>query len=363
MSTTAIIGAIVFLTLLAVTVALVWAWHEVTKIAPSAAPKLTYALTESLPTEDGAFIELRRLPPPATLAPDLPPVLCVHGIGIDHHNNDMFETRSVARHLMRRGRDVWLLTLRSGVRGALRRSSLVTFDRMARHDVPLAIAEVLKRTGAHRLDYVGFSMGGMLAYAALPSVVPRGSVRRVAIMGSPGRVDVPDAATRLLSRMAPAFLVPDAPLEPVSRLVGRVAGRLRTPIHHRIINPANMAPEDYPVALATISTIPRALLADFARFVRSGAVTFEGHPILPALGDLDIPVTFVAGESDRIAQPEHVRAAHDAWGKNVPGVQKSFWIAGPAGGTEHAYGHGDLAMGVRVEAEVLQRIGDFLAAP
>jgi pimeloyl-ACP methyl ester carboxylesterase len=358
---TAFVGLSLLVTFAIIVIAIVVSWHEVTRVAPRSSPGRTYSLTEILATEDGAFIELRRLPAPVEPV-DLPPVLCVHGIGIDHHNNDMFEDRSVARHLHRRGRDVWLLTLRSGVRGTLRRNALTTFDRMARYDLPLAVREVLERTKSAQLDYVGFSMGGMLAYAALPSAIPKGSVRRVAIMGSPGRVDVADAPTRWLAKLTPIWMVPEAPLEPLSRLVGRVAGILRTPIHHRVINPDNMAPGDYRAALATISTIPRPLLADFARFVRTGEVTFEGKSVLAALADLDVPVHFVAGSRDRIAQPDHVKAAHDAWGSNGT-VEKVFWIAGPESGAEHAYGHGDLAMGVRVDVEVLQRIGDFLSRP
>ena len=337
MSVTLIVGIILFGILALVVVALVLSWREVMQVAPSAAPQLSYALTETLRTEDGAYIELRRLPVPGQLAPHLPPVLCVHGIGIDHHNNDMFENRSVARHLSRRGRDVWLLTLRSGVRSSLRRSALTTFDRMARYDLPLA--------------------------AALPELIPQGKVRRVVIMGSPGKVDVYDAPARLLAKMTPLWLIPEAPLQPMSRLVGRVAGRLRTPVHHRIINPENMAPSDYPTALATISTIPRALLSDFARFVRTGTLTFEGRPVLDALAGLEIPVQFVAGEEDRIAPPDHVRAAYEAWGRERPHVEKSFWVAGRASGAAFGYGHGDLAMGVRVDTEVLGRLGDFLALP
>lgn len=353
-------GAILFGIFALIVAVMIVAWREIVRVGPSSAPRLAYAFTEVLRTEDGAFIELRRLPAPSPAAP-LPPVLCVHGIGIDHHNNDMFEDRSLARHLNRKGRDVWLLTLRSGVRGGVRRPSLTTFDRMARYDLPLAVREVLARTQATELDYVGFSMGGMLAYAALPALVPSGSVRRVAIMGSPGRVDAPDAPTRLLARLAPAWLVPDAPLEPMSRLVGRVAGRLRTPLHRRIINPDNMNAGDYPIALATISTIPRPLLADFARFVRTGVVSFEGTPILEALGDVTLPVHFVAGAADNIARPDQVRAAFDAWGARVAGIDKTFWIAGRSSGAAHDYGHGDLAMGVRVDAEVLGRVSDFLS--
>ena len=45
----------------------------------------------------------------------LPPVLLVHGVGANHRNNDLHPDFSLARHLAALGRDVWLLTLRSGL--------------------------------------------------------------------------------------------------------------------------------------------------------------------------------------------------------------------------------------------------------
>src|SRR5262245_44496786 len=76
--------------------------------------ELPYALIERIQTPDGAFIELRRLPKPSsTLA--LPPILIVHGLGANHRNNDLSADLSLARHLSKAGRDVWLLTLRSGI--------------------------------------------------------------------------------------------------------------------------------------------------------------------------------------------------------------------------------------------------------
>ena len=95
----------------------------------------------------------------------------------------------------------------------------------------------------------------------------------------------------------------------------------------------------------------------------TGTLTFEGRPVLDALAGLEIPVQFVAGEEDRIAPPDHVRAAYEAWGRERPHVEKSFWVAGRASGAAFGYGHGDLAMGVRVDTEVLGRLGDFLALP
>jgi polyhydroxyalkanoate synthase len=336
------------------------AWREIRIVAPRARPRLRYAEAHRLETEDGASIELRRLPPPTDPA-RLPPVLCVHGIGIDHHNVDMFEDRSIARHLQRRGRDVWLLTLRSGVRAPHRRAARTSFDRMARHDVPLAIREVLARTGAPELDYLGFSMGGMLAYAALGCVLPRGLVARVAIMGSPGIVVAPEPISHVLAHITPALLVPHLPLESVCRLLARPASWLITPIHARIVHPPNMARGDYRTALSTIASIPRPLLRDFQRFVRHGGeLRFEGKAVLAALRGLDVPLHVVAGERDHVAPPAAVKAAFDAWGSDRPGVDKAFWVAGTKSGARHGYGHGDLAMGLRVDAEVLARVADFL---
>ena len=336
------------------------AWREIRVVALRARPRLPYAEEHRLETEDGASIELRRLPP-AAVPSRLPPVLCVHGIGIDHHNVDMFDDRSIARHLQRRGRDVWLLTLRSGVRAPHRRAAATSFDRMARHDVPLAIREVLTRTGAPELDYLGFSMGGMLAYASLGCVLPRGLVARVAIMGSPGIVMPPEPISRFLAHVTPTFLVPHLPLESICRLLARPASWLITPIHARIVHPPNMAHSDYRTAMATIASIPRPLLRDFQRFVRHGGeLRFEGQPVLAALSKLDLPLHVVAGERDHVAPPIAVKAAFDAWGSAASSVDKTFWIAGTESGARYGYGHGDLAMGLRVEAEVLARVGDFL---
>ena len=71
-----------------------------------------YAEHERLRTADGSAIELRRLTPPAM--PSLPPVLLVHGVAANHRNVDLQPDRSLARYLHARGRDVWLVMLRSG---------------------------------------------------------------------------------------------------------------------------------------------------------------------------------------------------------------------------------------------------------
>lgn len=73
---------------------------------------LPYAETHRIATADKSAIELRRITQP--VAQVLPPVLLVHGIAINHRNMDTHPDYSLARALAKTGRDVWLLTLRSG---------------------------------------------------------------------------------------------------------------------------------------------------------------------------------------------------------------------------------------------------------
>ena len=65
-------------------------------------------------TADGSAIELRRVPVPEGVERAGPPALLVHGLALNHRNHDMLEDLSLARYMAKRGRDVWLLTLRSG---------------------------------------------------------------------------------------------------------------------------------------------------------------------------------------------------------------------------------------------------------
>jgi polyhydroxyalkanoate synthase subunit PhaC len=356
-----VLGAIALL--LAATWLHLWFWTRRLE------PRLRYALVETLATEDGSAIELRRIGPSDVADVDrapasgetllghetpLPPVLLVHGIGIDHRNVDMFDGRSLARALAGRGRDVWLLTLRSGRVLGLRAQSQVTFERMARHDVPLAFREVLRRTGATELDYLGFSMGGMLLYAglAIGTLTPR-ELRRVAILGSPGRVLSYWRVVSAAARLWPDFLMPVGVLSLPSRLVAFIAGHLpATPIHTTIIQPSQLSARDVGAALTTIRDIPRPLLGDFARFMRSGKLEVGGIDVLAALATLRIPAVFVAGAGDRIASPEAVRAGFEAWGAAHPDAPKWFHNVGRAGGAKADYGHGDLAFGIHAPVDV-----------
>lgn len=324
---------------------------------------LEYTFAEELTAEDGGVIELRRVPIPegATEQP-LPPVLLVHGLAANHRNQDVHPDYSLARYLATLGRDVWLLTLRSGRRPQSRKArARLRFEAMARYDLPLAFATIRERTRKPALDYVGFSMGGMLLYAAIGRSVPAASVRRAVIVGSPGFVAV-SRWLRPLLRLLPRALIPTLRLRLGARAIAFASEWFRTPLHRMVCNPLNVSPGITRAALVNvIEDIPAALHADFTEWASNGGeIRAGGEPALAGLAEIQTPALFMAGTADRIAPISAVRAAFDAWGKRHPRVPKRFVVVGRDFGHHEDYGHGDLVLGAHVGVDLFEPIARFL---
>ncbi len=334
-------------------------WHYVYWLRRYGLPA-EYAERHDLATADGVPITLHRLTPPP--APDKPPILLVHGIAANHRNVDAEPDRSLARFLSSHGRDVWLLTLRSAQTGLSRaQKKKLTFAAMVRHDLPEALSFVLGRTRASTVDYVGFSMGGMLLYAALGRTVPAERISRAAFIGSPGRVAPPFRFLRVFRRL-PRWLLPPLWLRLGARMVAFVVELFRTPVHRYIYNPDNVERGSTSRALVNlIEDVPAALGAEFTDWSLSdGAVRFDGQDVLEGLAHVRTPAVFFAGARDRIAAPEAVREAWAAWGRAEADVDKSLVVLGRASGAEHDYAHGDLAIGRNIARDLFGPIEEFL---
>lgn len=325
---------------------------------------LEYDLEQTIELPDGVRCELRRLQP-AEPEPALPPVLLVHGIAINHRNMDIAHGYSLARILRDAGQDVWLLTLRCGLEDQRRMERRrTTFSAMVENDVPVAVAEVRRRTGAAQIDYIGFSMGGMLLYATLARTVSVSAIRKVVIIGSPGRVSIP---IPLLSRIRglPMWIAPPFPFRIPGRLFAFASEWLFTPLHRISYNPDNTARGITRLTLINaIRDVPAALNREFGRWAMSdGQIRVNGQRVLDEIASVRTPVRFFAGSVDRLAPPRSVQFACDAWGSDHDGVDKALTVFGVAQGHAIDYGHGDLAIGAHAPAEVFPPILRFLHAP
>ena len=320
---------------------------------------LSYASEEVLRMPDGGTIMLRRLAPSAPSSE--PPVLLVHGIAVNHRNNDAFPDHSFARFLHEKGRDVWLLTLRSG------RTQFVpvkrqrkAFKAMRDYDLPRAVHTVLERTGAQQLDLSCYSMGGMVLYAALGRTLEASLLRRVLVFASPGHVRPLGILT--WAKFLPRVLTPAVPMRLFMRTIAFAHAVLPEAPLTVFYNPRNVPARFARACMMDLfEDIPGALGADFVRWsADEGKVCVDGEPILPALGSVGVPVCFFAGTGDLLAPPQLVRAAHDAWGAHVPGLERHFVLRGRGLGAREEYGHGDFAFGTHAREEVFEPALAFL---
>ncbi len=314
-------------------------------------------------SSDGSAFELRRLKPSEPAA-DLPPVMLVHGIAINHRNLDPDERLSLARQLRADGRDVWLLTLRCGRPdlsfGEIRKAS---FEALASRDVPEAAQEVLRRSGHKQLDYIGFSMGGILLYATLGRSLPSEWLRKVVILGSPARVRIIVPGFGWMCRLPGWFYFWNAPLRPLSQMTAFAAEWFDTPIHRLSVHLPN-ARRGYVQVFMTdaVQSIPAPLLRDFGLWAyRDGVIRLaDGLDVLQGLRAATQPLLMIAGSRDRLAPPSALQPAFDAWGADRDGVEKSLRVVGKRHGHPDDYGHADLAIGERCEAEVNPAVREFL---
>jgi len=331
-----------------------WLWVRRISLA------MPYDLLVRIPTPDGSAFDLRRILPRKNSK--LPPVLLVHGIAINHRNLDAHPDCSLARSLAASGRDTWLLTLRSGRADLTRKESRsVRFSAMAQYDIPLAVAEVLARTAAEQLDYVGFSMGGMLLYATLGRSLPEAQVRRAVILGSPARV-APIVPLGHLVLALPIWLMPAVPLRLIGRLFAFGSEWFRTPMHALTMNLANMAPGMCRITMVdAMSDVPFALAVEFGQWAyRDGVPRVGERPALQGLETVRVPVHFFVGGGDKLGAPKAVRLAFDAWGRDA-GTQKHWTLLAKSEGFCADYGHTDIAAGRQAPSEVFAPVIAFLA--
>ncbi|WP_345816530.1 alpha/beta fold hydrolase [Paraburkholderia sp. PREW-6R] len=132
---------------------------------PHAEPRLKRALRAPAPqvfyfdTRDGTTLRLTRYVDPRNKAAR--PVLLIHGSGVSSRifSTDLVETNLV-EYLGMSGYDVWLVDLRVSIEMP---SVMIptNVDKVAREDIPAAVARILELTGADNIQVVGHCLGGL----------------------------------------------------------------------------------------------------------------------------------------------------------------------------------------------------------
>jgi len=320
-----------------------------------------------VPTRDGWSIAVHHRPPPEG-AHGMPVVLC-HGMGSNRFNMDGPGRTSLARFLQARGYDVWLLELRGAGRSRRRwRLPPVpyhwSFEDYVHHDVPAALSRVRELTGRDRVLWVGHSLGGMVAYAAL--MTPAADAFAGAVtLASPGMTDVGHDTLDWWLRLRRALVLapPRLPVRALARMgapfAGLIARALPDLVRDWFWHPDNLDLDVVRFMLQRgVEDLPRSLLMEFAEWYetkemsdRYGLFRFADH-----LERIQVPLFVIAGGRDRLTPPEDLRRLVD----RVGSADRSFFVAGHVSGLAHEYSHVDLLLGRHAPDEIYPRIAEWL---
>jgi len=337
-----------------------WYWRG--RLAPRCSPDEEHHLR----TADGWRIGLRRYRPRGEGRRYAEPVILCHGLGANHLNLDWDPPNGLAQYLAEQGRDCWVICLR-GNAGSDRPTFFnelrwgFSFDDYLEHDVPAAIEHVLAATGADQVQWVGHSMGGILAYALGGTEWERHLGGGVVTVASPvGFVNQP--YLRWISKLG-VVLAGGSRIRQrvVTQMLAPFSGFFEPPYADLII-----ASKSIDAAMIrrlqgwVIEDISAGVMGQFNDWVQNDAFRSldRSQDYRERMGRYRVPAFLIAGSRDRMAPPEAVAAAFEWLGS----PDKAMVTLGKEFGQETEYGHGDLLLGRDAPAEVYPRIAAWLDA-
>jgi pimeloyl-ACP methyl ester carboxylesterase len=355
-------GAQALVSLLAfATFALLAAWAWVSLAARALRLPEFFDEVHSVETDDGATIIVARIRPRGARAAE-PPVLLCHGLAMNRRAFALERERCFALALAERGRDVWVLELRGAAEGRARRAMRrATFDHYARHDVPRAIEFVLRSADARELDWVGFSIGGMLGYAHL-GALGGGGVRRLVTIGSPVHFEDHPASRGvavLPMLFAPALWLTRTPFRALSLLAAPLMWTGLPRSLSQGLRAEHYTSESLRRVMANaLADVPTGVSRQFVRWLQHGTFDSEDRAVdyRGGLAKITVPTLIVVGSHDRLATPYAAVDAQQRLGAALVEVQ----IVGTQTGATRDYDHLDLILGRSAIDEVFPSVARWI---
>ncbi|MCC5814648.1 MAG: alpha/beta fold hydrolase [Leptospira sp.] len=317
-------------------------------------------------TEDGWKLSLEHFVPAKGITKKNPVILC-HGLGASRTYYKLNEERSMVQLLLNQGYEVFLLDLRgrysAGNPGLFfgDKTFSYNFDDYVIYDMDAAITEVLKISGKESVNWVGHSMGGMIAYSRIGSYGEK-RIANLVTIGSPFSFSEPNEAIKNMNKMK--SMTPLLPVVPARRLA-RIKAGIRVPIlpDGSVINliywPDNIDLNiQRGMQLTTVNDIAIPEINQFSSWVEKGNIHSNDGKIIYSknLKNIKIPTLLVWGTRDNLAPGMVVRRVYDSIGSK----DKSIHIVGRSQGHSEDYGHTDLIVGRNADKEALFPIVTWL---
>ncbi len=300
------------------------------------------------------------------------PVLLCHGTNCRYRIFDVGDGWGLAPYLARRGIHVFAIDLRGRGRslpdGMARRIHALMRRGWSVHDfidsdLPRAFEFVLRHADVAALDYIGHSMGALIAFELLSSnrdarvrrVVSVAGGDALALLSPPDRAAQPDGEPphldigRLLAPLARS--APYVPLEWGTRLAALSPQGLSPEWYATMLNPENVDRN------ALVHFMARSVVGVSSKKWRSlGALRKRAQESSTPPRDYHHRTLFLSGGGDRVVPPHRVQQTADR-ARHPDNKVVEF---SRAQGYSADFGHLDLLIGKHAPAEVFPEIERWL---
>ena len=353
-------GIMLFLSVLLATLFLfspffVYFWDKIFGVS-DLADQLFYARTD-----DGWKIAMHYHEPENPL-PGAFPIVLSHGILVNKFCLDMDHRHSLAHFLKKNGYPVFVVSLRgTGESYHISRSGYrdFSFDDIIENDIPAVIRTVKELTGAPGVNWVGHSMGAMIACGFLGRKLPgHEDINSLISIAGPGKVDhVRNTAWGPLTRY-PGFNRA-LNIRFSTQAIVPITGLLLTPVENVVYSKENLTSKTIRRLMKNgIENIAPGLFKQFSSWVQTGDETTVDGTFNYRDGQKNItaPSLFIAAPLDKIAPPDSVKYTYEV----VSSKEKSYLLMDRRNGCSADYCHVGLVLGERSEQDVFPWILDWL---
>lgn len=305
---------------------------------------------------DGWLLHLEQVWTDEALRTDAEPVVIIPGYGMNGFIFGFHPRGTPLRGaLADAGFEVWTVNLRG--QGPSRRSGTSepkppSIETYAGVDLTACIAAIRARTRteAGRVNLLGCSLGGTIAYAHL-ALQPEHHIARVACVGSPLRWESVHPALQL------ALSSPEL-LARVRLRGARTMARLALPLISRFpallapyMNAANVDMAAAGELVRTVEDPEPSLNVEIAHWIRSKDLVVAGKNVTDAMRGADVPLLLVLANRDGIVPTEAADSARRVWGGGVDVLN--------VGDDDQWYSHADLFVGNDAPKHVFEPLADW----
>lgn len=308
--------------------------------------------------QDGWLLHLKQTTSPEHMRAESRPLLIVPGYGM---NTFIFgyhpRGTSLERELAEAGFEVWSVNLRHQGPSRPEGSSPPpppSLRSYAEVDVAAAVDAVLERTRtrADRVDLLGASLGGSIAYAHL-ALSAGEKIGALVTLGSPLRWVKVHPVVRAV--FGSPTLAGQLRFKGTQRFAS-LAFPLLVKIPDLLsiyMNARNVDLSDARTLTRTVEDPHPRVNKDIAHWIRSRDMVLRGVNVTQALRQVEHPLLVVLSNRDGIVPPSAALSVLDAWGgRNVEVLR--------VGDAQNWYAHADLFIGNEAPKRVFQPIAEWL---